>query len=66
MAKKITNMGLDQDLYNEIEKQRGDRPRATYINEKLRAIVMPADLPKQADITASPQPAKEVTPANAR
>lgn len=46
-------MGFDPDLFAEIEKQRGEKTRTRFVNEKLRDVVMPASPPEQPDTTAS-------------
>lgn len=55
MAKIQFVVGLDVDLYETIEKVRGNVPRASFINKKLRGV-MSEHLPQQTDTTASAQP----------
>lgn len=57
MVKVITILGIDPDVFQEIEKQRGAIPRARFVNNVLRECVMPASVPRQTGTsTASPQP----------
>jgi len=41
MPKIIIQVGLDIDLFEEIESQRGTKPRSTFINENLRKRILP-------------------------
>lgn len=52
MAKIRFAIGLDDDLYETIEKLRGNIPRASFINEKLRSV-MSGSLPQHTDTTTS-------------
>jgi hypothetical protein len=61
MAKVQFVIGLDVDLYENVEKIRGKIPRATYLNAKLRDIILPVALPStEEELAASPKPNTEV------
>ncbi len=52
--KKRFCVTMDEDVVTKIDKIRGLIPRATFINEVMKANVMPDSRPKQAGITATP------------
>jgi hypothetical protein len=51
--KERITITIDGAVLSGIDKGRGLIPRATYINEKMKEIVMPASVPQQTDTTAS-------------
>lgn len=44
---------MDDDVVKKIDVDRGLIPRSTYLNAKMKEIVMPESRPKHADITAA-------------
>lgn len=44
---------MDKEVLKNLDKIRGLIPRATYINEKMKEMVMPASVPQQTGTTAS-------------
>ncbi len=52
--KRRFSVTMDAKLVSEIDKKRGLIPRAAYINEKMKEIMMPDRRPSNPGITATP------------
>jgi hypothetical protein len=50
--KERFSITMDTKIVSKIDKIRGLIPRATYINERMKEIVMSDSRPKHADTTA--------------